>query len=499
MNSPTRCGSSSLPTLVRTSTLPSEFIRQHIEIVNTPIQLDVGREVCEMQSSWCKEEQDEERRLVRLIVKRRSYATFAISAEPVAPHSYASDDNSLVISCIRWKEKNICVVTSVDIILVLEHLVGEHFSIEEKSRVRRNLQFLKPYTVTKSSPECRRLFSSLMSMENPRPRNIEKGLKVFEWSNLFVAVNRVLSKYSANPDCSETKKLAALAEKNCSKSSSVSSEIYMDTDAKGKWYPRPGQNAISHSQPYLEPSRGFHEADKYQESTSLQPNAQYSKQSSSGSGAVIHSCTRSHPMTCGSKQSKLDCDLSALDNSENSTSSTDLSLKSKSQTASTSVGASLDEKSFSGGSSSVESGSGRIVDDGFGSEDSNGTRKSNSKRKSGTIPEHEIKDFEESKSTTPVEGNHSSNLKYLPVSKLSTANMKKHDLELAQMDPSERGNTKFINIGAAAEQSFRLLFQILSSSKPSSTILPLHFRRNSPSRNSFHRVKLPSMLRQFET
>lgn len=101
MNSPTRFGSSSLPTLVRTSTLPSEFIRQHIEIVNTPIQLDVGREVCEMQSSWCKEEQDEERRLVRLIVKRRSYATFAILAEPVAPYSYASDDNSLVISCIR--------------------------------------------------------------------------------------------------------------------------------------------------------------------------------------------------------------------------------------------------------------------------------------------------------------------------------------------------------------------------------------------------------------
>ncbi|KAM3116858.1 hypothetical protein RJF_5015 [Candidozyma auris] len=474
MNSPTRCGSSSLPTLVRTSTLPSEFIRQHIEIVNTPIQLDVGREVCEMQSSWCKEEQDEERRLVRLIVKRRSYATFAISAEPVAPHSYASDDNSLVISCIRWKEKNICVVTSVDIILVLEHLVGEHFSIEEKSRVRRNLQFLKPYTVTKSSPECRRLFSSLMSMENPRPRNIEKGLKVFEWSNLFVAVNRVLSKYSANPDCSETKKLAALAEKNCSKSSSVSSEIYMDTDAKGKWYPRPGQNA--------KPSRGFHEADKYQESTSLQPNAQYSKQSSSGSGAVIHSCTRSHPMTCGSKQSKLDCDLSALDNSENSTSSTDLSLKSKSQTASTSVGASLDEKSFSGGSSSVESGSGRIVDDGFGSEDSNGTRKSNSKRKSGTIPEHEIKDFEESKSTTPVEGNHSSNLKYLPVSKLSTANMKKHDLELAQMDPSERGNTKFTNIGAAAAA------EEMSSNTESS-----ESKRRRSSRKKRKSLKLPAI------
>lgn len=239
---------------------------------------------------------------------------------------------------------------------------------------------------------------------------------------------------------------------------------------------------VSHSQPYLEPLRGFHEADKYQESTSLQPNAQYSKQLSSGSGAVIHSCTRLHPMTCGSKQSKLDCDLSALDNSENSTSSTDLSLKSKSQTASTSVGASLDEKSFSGGSSSVESGSGRIVDDGFGSEDSNGTRKSNLKRKSGTIPEHEIKDFEESKSTTPVEGNHSSNLKYLPVLKLSTANMKKHDLELAQMDPSERGNTKFTNIGAAAAA------EEMSSNTESS-----ESKRRRSSRKKRKSLKLPAI------
>lgn len=232
------------PNLIRTSTLPSEFIRQHLDIVNTPIHLNVGHEVTDMQLKWCKEEQNEERRLVRLIVQRDSYATFKILAEPVSPYSYSTSDDSLVISCIYWKEKDICVVTSVDVILVLEYLVGEHFSIEEKSRVRRNLQFLKPYTVTKSSNESRRLFSSLMSMENPRPRNIEKGLKVFEWSDLFVAVNRVLSKYSANPENIGAQNLPA---KTNDEDKQVESSTLIGEN--GKWYPRPDQNASCRNAP----------------------------------------------------------------------------------------------------------------------------------------------------------------------------------------------------------------------------------------------------------
>lgn len=200
-----------------------------------------------MQLNWCKEEQDEERRLVRLIVQRESYATFRILTEPVSPFSYSPNDSSLVISCVSWKEKGLCVVTSVDVILVLEYLVGEHFSIEEKSRVRRNLQFLKPYTVTKSSNESRRLFSSLMSMENPRPRNIEKGLKVFEWSDLFVAVNRVLSKYSANPENTGAHDLPMVPEKI--DDGKTSKEYATLREEGGKWYPRPDQNASCRNAP----------------------------------------------------------------------------------------------------------------------------------------------------------------------------------------------------------------------------------------------------------
>lgn len=183
--------------LIRTSRLSSDFIRKHLDIINTPIRLDVDPCANDMISGWTPEEVACGRRLVLLVVSREAHAHIRIQARPVPPNSVPPHDKHLIISCIRWAEKDSYVVTSVDVLLVLEYLVGELFSIEEKSRIRRNLQFLKPCTVTRGDNS--RLFNLLMSMENPRPRNIEKDLKVFKWTDLFVAVKKVLSKYSTNP------------------------------------------------------------------------------------------------------------------------------------------------------------------------------------------------------------------------------------------------------------------------------------------------------------
>lgn len=166
------------------------------------IQLAVGPEVFDMETDWSSEEISQERRLVNFRVTRGPFAKIFIHASQLSPENYNPVVDDLVVSCIRWREKGIHVVTSVDIILVLEHLVGDVFDVEEKSRVRRNLQFLKPYTITRSAPASKRLFHLLMSMKDPQPRNIEKDLKVFRWKDLFVAVDRVLSKYSINPQYS---------------------------------------------------------------------------------------------------------------------------------------------------------------------------------------------------------------------------------------------------------------------------------------------------------
>lgn len=183
-----------------------------------------------------------------------------------------------------------------------------------------------------------------------------------------------------------------------------------------------------------------------------------------------------------SKFPKLESELNAFNNSETSGSSTDLSLKSKSQTASTSVGASIDGKSLSGNSSSLDSGSGKNTDDGSGSDDSGAVPKESYKHKPSAIPEHEMKESEESKSPTPVEPSHPPHLRYLPVLKLSTANMKKHDLELAQLGPLKRNETKFTNIGAAAAAAE------LSSNTESS-----ESKRRKRSRNKRKRFKLPEI------
>lgn len=188
------------PILVRTSTLTPDYIKSNLGIVNRPVLLHVSEEVEKVVKLWSPTELDQERKLVELLIVRDGYSDFQILARAPSASPSLPNDGRVVISCVRWEEKGITVVTSVDIISLLEKLVGSSFSTEEKSRIRRNLQFLKPYTITRSSPESRRLFNLLMAMENPRPRNIEKDLKVFKWDDLFVAAQRVLSKYCANPN-----------------------------------------------------------------------------------------------------------------------------------------------------------------------------------------------------------------------------------------------------------------------------------------------------------
>jgi len=66
----------------------------------------------------------------------------------------------------------------VDAIYLLEGLIGARFSIEEKNRVRRNLQRCKPDTISKTKPATEEFFAVLMNFPTPKPRHIEKDIKV---------------------------------------------------------------------------------------------------------------------------------------------------------------------------------------------------------------------------------------------------------------------------------------------------------------------------------
>jgi hypothetical protein len=148
-----------------------------------------------MKLGWTDEEKEARRRLV-VFDRSQTGSTIAATFKGVAPADRQA--SSICISCIWWKEKNEFYVTSVDTIYLLEALVGVRFTVEEKNRIRRNLEGFRPMTVSKSKTESEDFFKTIMGFPHPKPRNIEKDVKVFPWKILSTALKKIISKYSAS-------------------------------------------------------------------------------------------------------------------------------------------------------------------------------------------------------------------------------------------------------------------------------------------------------------
>lgn len=149
-----------------------------------------------MAENWTLEEWDVKRRLVQFW---RSQNGRSINAnfKPVAPED--RPPNSICISCIWWEEKQKFFVTSVDTIYLLESLVAVRFTVEEKNRIRRNLEGFRPLTVSKAKSDSEEFFKIIMGFPNPKPRNIEKDVKVFPWKILAHALKKIIGKYVSFP------------------------------------------------------------------------------------------------------------------------------------------------------------------------------------------------------------------------------------------------------------------------------------------------------------
>jgi hypothetical protein len=157
--------------------------------------LKLKGELKTMTKGWTEQELSDRRRLVEFT---RSQQGNIISAEfkPVKLEDRAP--SSITISCIWWKEKNDYYVTSVDTIYLLEALVGVRFTVEEKNRIRRNLEGYRPATVSKARADSEDFFKVIMGFPHPKPRNIEKDVKVFPWKILDEALKKIMGKYSAS-------------------------------------------------------------------------------------------------------------------------------------------------------------------------------------------------------------------------------------------------------------------------------------------------------------
>ncbi|KAI8367018.1 hypothetical protein EDC96DRAFT_591660 [Choanephora cucurbitarum] len=129
-------------------------------------------------------------------VSQESYQQQRIRENLASKDIQAKKPSPLVISCIYWQEQNDYFITSVDCIYLLEGLIGVQFTVEEKNRIRRNLEGFRPLTVSKCKPECADFFKLIMGFPHPKPRNIEKDVKVFPWKTLPHALKKIIRKYT---------------------------------------------------------------------------------------------------------------------------------------------------------------------------------------------------------------------------------------------------------------------------------------------------------------
>ncbi|ORZ02822.1 hypothetical protein BCR43DRAFT_432104 [Syncephalastrum racemosum] len=132
-------------------------------------------------SLWPPLAQQQKRRLVRFW--RENPTTLHCEAIDQEDYQPFRSNSMCVVSCIYLDCFQGCAITSVDVLILLEILLELDLSRkEDKNRLRRNLEKYKPITVYKADQSMNPAFYQIMSYKNPKPRNIEKDIKIFPWS-----------------------------------------------------------------------------------------------------------------------------------------------------------------------------------------------------------------------------------------------------------------------------------------------------------------------------
>ena len=187
----------SQPQLIRSTQMAdSEYDAQPglVYSAGSRAQIEFMGDLNSMATGWTDSEWAAKRRLVQFWRRQEGNRVF-VKFQRLAQEEFPENQTQTIVSCVFREDQDECYITSVDTIYLLEALVGNKFSVEEKNRIRRNLEGFKPITVNKHKPDGGQLFKLIMGFPNPKPRNIEKDLKVFTWKSLSLALTKILSKY----------------------------------------------------------------------------------------------------------------------------------------------------------------------------------------------------------------------------------------------------------------------------------------------------------------
>ncbi|RHZ59062.1 hypothetical protein Glove_365g102 [Diversispora epigaea] len=154
-------------------------------------KITVEGDLQQVTKNWSAEDYQKRRRLVKF-TRRAEGNEIKVSFSVLRPDEEA--DNGTYVSCIWEEAKGEFCITSVDIINLVGSLTGVRVTKAEKTRIRRNIETFKPKTVGKNKNGG--LYGTIMSFPNPRPRNIEKDVKIRDGKPMIVSGRK--SKLSPN-------------------------------------------------------------------------------------------------------------------------------------------------------------------------------------------------------------------------------------------------------------------------------------------------------------
>lgn len=157
-----------------------------------PIHLHVEGNLSWATFWWTANEIFEGRRILCFARERNSLRVL-LRFKYIQPEEWAPD--MIAVSCIFDRSTQKYYVTTTDCINLLEFVFDRKLSIEEKNRIRRNLQVFKPMTISEHNLDHGDFFRLIMGFRPPRPRNIMREIKVIPWNMLEEALKKIVSKY----------------------------------------------------------------------------------------------------------------------------------------------------------------------------------------------------------------------------------------------------------------------------------------------------------------
>ncbi|CAK9787305.1 unnamed protein product [Cutaneotrichosporon oleaginosum] len=151
-------------------------------------------------SSWDSLDHERVRRLIRFKTSRirgeGGAPVVHVDWQAIDPKQWegSNEKGTCTISIIKAQSDS--WVTSVDLMNIAECVLDTHLCTEEKNRIRRCFEDKKPKCLNPGDP----FYVLLQSYNSPKPRNIDKSVKVYRAINLMAMMKKLCRSYIVTVD-----------------------------------------------------------------------------------------------------------------------------------------------------------------------------------------------------------------------------------------------------------------------------------------------------------